>query len=158
VSKRLFVSIELEGRWYGTPTLFVEGNVPVEAILAAAQQHVIKHVYFGAVYKGKYGSPSYVSPLSVKAVLDLGLTVTVEALSPCRSLIDLSRTHIMYMVPAFAFSSWLSYIQKDLNLWKQIQVKYMWDGNLVVVGFDGPYVTKPEAYKVDEGTVITEYA
>src|ERR1035438_1041413 len=67
---RLFCSKELEGKHRGLVTVFVEGDISSNRILAAVAEHKAEQVYFGARYMGDYGDASLVSLAAVRAVAE----------------------------------------------------------------------------------------
>jgi hypothetical protein len=160
---KLFVSTEVEGRLAGAQTLFVEGLVPVHEIIVAAAEQRIQHVYFGAVHKGRYGTPSAVDPAAVKKVCKLNCNITVEVLHPIKDLLLLAldlNLRLQFMVPAFSLGSWYPTLLETPALWPRLQVKFIKDcsNEIIVVGFTYPTITKPEDYLCDDNVTVAEFA
>lgn len=155
---KLFYSVEVEGKHTGCPTLFVEGNVSVEAIMAAKSRYNTSHVYFGAVYKGSFGEPSEVNGKTVATIVNTGDIITVEALFPnlaWRTLLECRA--VEFMIPAPALSRWMPVLNTHPKLWDRIQLKYRVPGGYVVVAHSA-HITRIADYDVDLHVNVEEFA
>lgn len=91
---RLFEGIEVEGRHKGKHTLFVEGRVPVQSILAtiaqvAEHRHAFEQVYFGAEYRGRNASLAEATAAACVASTYPDVIVTIDCREPRVGIVEL---------------------------------------------------------------------
>jgi hypothetical protein len=144
---KLFSGIEVEGKFKGKKTLFVQEQVKYKDIKEAYDEIKPEQIYFGARFKTFNNTPSTFNWNSLLSSLGLDTIVTVETVS---SMEYPYHPNLYFIVNIIYIHEIFTHVIKHKNYLQHIQYKFLQDDKVILIEAYKLMLASEEEYAQDE--------